>query len=84
MINEKNILQHELIGLTAKVDKSLNPLSKGISGKVVDETTHTLVIGEKRVFKRASQFIFNLPSGKKVEVKGSLLDGKPWDRVKKK
>jgi len=87
MITEGNILQHELIGLKAKVVDSNNKLSIGISGKVVDETTHTLLIEqdskEKRVFKKSSKIVFHLQNKKKVEVDGELLEGKPWNRVKK-
>ncbi len=87
MITPKNLIQHEIIGLKAQVAESSNTLSVGISGKVVDETTHTLVIEkgveEKRVFKKASKLIFQLPTGKKIEVDGTLLEGKPWNRVKK-
>lgn len=88
MISERNIIQHELIGLTAEVANSTNSLSIGIKGMVVDETNHTLLIEgkqkEKRVFKKSSKFIFNLPNQKRVEVEGALLEGRPWDRVKKK
>jgi len=88
MINERNVIQHELIGLTAEVAKSTNPLSVGIKGVVVDETNHTLLVEdkskEKRLFKKSSKFIFNLPNQKRVEVEGTLLEGRPWDRVKKK
>ena len=88
MIDAKNILQHELIGLTAEVVGSTNPLSIGIQGPVVDETTHTLVVEhnskEKRIFKKSSKMVFSLQNGKQVEVEGYLLEGKPWDRIKKK
>ena len=60
----------------------------GLVGVVVDETNHTLLIEdkmkEKRLFKKSSKFIFNLPNQKRVEVEGVLLEGRPWDRVKKK
>ncbi|RZD31643.1 MAG: hypothetical protein CXT77_02010 [uncultured DHVE6 group euryarchaeote] len=38
MITPQNILRHELIGLDTRVSKALNPLSKNIQGKVIDET----------------------------------------------
>lgn len=87
MINPKNILQHELIGLPTQVVSSSNPSSKGISGVTVDETTHTLVVEKdsiaRRVFKKSSTFVFGLPN-ERVEVKGIALDGHPWDRIKKR
>lgn len=88
MITEKNVVHHELIGLPAKVVESSNSLSVGISGDIVDETNHTLLIEhgskEKRIFKKSSKIQLVLPNGKLVEVEGSLLEGRPWDRVKKK
>ena len=58
MINQNNILRHELIGLNAEVSKSLNPLKIGIKGKVMDETQQTLTIrtkkGDKKVLKSIS------------------------------
>jgi len=36
MINENNILRHELIGLNVEIASSLNPLNNGINGKLVD------------------------------------------------
>tara|TARA_Y100000310_G_scaffold314760_1_gene364454 strand:- start:397 stop:660 length:264 start_codon:yes stop_codon:yes gene_type:complete len=83
----QNIVRHELIGLKAKVSKSINPLYKKIKGKVVDETQQTLTIqttkGEKKVLKRLSTFIFDL-NKQKVEVKGSVLIGRAWERIKSK
>ncbi len=88
MITERNIIQHELIGLKAKVIGSSNQLNVGISGKIVDETTHTLLVEQdskdKRIFKKSTKLVFDLPNKNKVEVDGTLLEGKPWDRVKKK
>ncbi|MGD8544361.1 MAG: ribonuclease P protein subunit, partial [Candidatus Bathyarchaeota archaeon] len=41
------ILQHEFIGLNAKVVRSSNSHYVGIKGKVVNETHNTLVITHK-------------------------------------
>ena len=83
-ITPSNLIRHELIGLKARVVESTNPDNLGIEGKVVDETYKTLVIGKKRVFKAQTTLEFTLPSGRKVRVKGSLLEARPWDRIKKK
>ena len=87
-ITPSNLVRHELIGLKAKVVESTNPSNVGIEGKVVDETYKTLIIKqkekEKRIFKAQVVFEFTTPSGKKVRVKGSLLEARPWDRIKKK
>jgi len=82
------ILQGELIGLNAKVTKSPNRSSIGISGKVIDETRNTLVIRQnddnKTIQKETTTFQFTLPSGTVIEVEGNALIGRPEDRVKKK
>jgi len=86
-VTPRNILQHELIGLEARVVESANESHKSIAGRVVDESRNTLVIrqgGEiKRVPKRDATFRFILPDGE-VEVEGKAIHGRPADRVKKK
>jgi ribonuclease P protein subunit POP4 len=88
MINERNLVRHELIGLEVEVKNSANKSQIGIKGRVVDETYKMLVIetkkGEKMIEKKSSVFIFKLPNGKKVEVEGWVLVGRPEDRIKKK
>ena len=82
------IIQNELIGLDAKVAKSTNRDSIGISGTVIDETRNTLVIRhnniDKTVPKETTIFQFTLPNGSTVEVEGNAIMGRPEDRVKKK
>jgi ribonuclease P protein subunit POP4 len=88
MITEKNLVRHELIGLEVKVRKSTNKSQIGIKGRIVDETYNMLVIetkkGEKKIEKKSCVFVFKLPNGKKVEVEGWVLVGRPEDRIKKK
>ncbi|MBT3583126.1 ribonuclease P protein subunit [Candidatus Woesearchaeota archaeon] len=83
----ENIVKHELIGLNAKILSSRNSANEKIAGKIVDETTHTLVIEqagkEKRVFKKCVELAIDL-NGEKIIIKGSDLEGRPWDRVKQK
>ncbi|HDJ04907.1 ribonuclease P protein subunit [Candidatus Bathyarchaeota archaeon] len=82
------ILQHEFIGLKAKVVESKNPYYKGIEGRVVDETRNTFTIlheGEKKIIvKDVAVFHFTLPDGTVVEVDGRVLVGRPEDRVKRR
>jgi ribonuclease P protein subunit POP4 len=82
------VTQSELIGLDAKVAKSTNRNSVGISGKVIDETRNTLVIrqnnSDKVVPKETTIFQFTLSNGSVVEVDGNAIVGRPEDRVKKK
>ena len=84
----RNIINHELIGLPVVVLESLAESYVGLKGKVVDETYNMLVLetsgGEKKVLKSVSKFLFTLPNGRKVVVDGSILIGRPEERLKKK
>ncbi len=86
-ISPKNIVKHELIGLRTKVVKSSNPNHELISGVVINESFQTFVIEtenkKKMIPKKNSIFLFSLPTGQ-VQVDGSMLYGRPEDRVKKK
>jgi RNase P/RNase MRP subunit p29 len=86
MRTSRNINQHELIGLQAQIISSRNPANKQISGKIVDETQHTLLIEhdgkEKRVFKKCIELEIGLGS-EKVRLNGLDIEGRPWDRIKK-
>jgi ribonuclease P protein subunit POP4 len=87
-MTEKNLVRHELIGLEIEIRKSTNKSQIGIKGRVVDETYNMLVIetkkGEKKVEKKSCVFVFKLPNGKRVEVEGWVIVGRPEDRIKKK
>ncbi len=86
MRTTRNITQHELIGLKAEVTKSKNPANVGLAGKIINETQHTLVLDvkgkDKRLFKESIHFQV-LIEGKKIEIDGKVLEGKPWERIKK-
>ena len=83
-----SILQHELIGLNARVVKSLHPNYVGIAGRVIDETRNTLVIQyeneRKIVAKSVVVFYFTMPDGTVVEINGKVIVGRPEDRIKKR
>jgi ribonuclease P protein subunit POP4 len=88
MITPQNILKHELIGLSVEIVKSCNQNLVGIKGRVVDETRNTLLIEkydgkEIRVPKDIAVFRFEL-NDVHVDVIGTLLIGRPEDRLKKK
>lgn len=87
MVKPQDIVRHELIGMDVTIADSTNKEIIGTSGKIVDETRNTLTIdtptGTGTFGKAESVFIFNLPSGERVRVKGDLLLGRPEDRVKK-
>lgn len=82
------ILQHDLIGLNAKVIKSTNSDYVNITGKVLDETRNTVTIlhrnKKKIIIKNAAVFHFTLPDGTIVEVDGKVIVGRPEDRIKKR
>jgi len=84
----ENLVRHELISLEVKVKESTNPSQKGLKGRVIDESFKMLVIetpnGERSVPKEGATFIFTIQDGKKVQVDGDLLLGRPEDRIKKK
>jgi ribonuclease P protein subunit POP4 len=86
-ISPNNLVRHELIGLRTKVVESSNLNHQSISGVVINESLKTLVIetenNEKMIPKNDSIFLFSLPTGQ-VQVDGSILYGRPEDRVKKK
>jgi ribonuclease P protein subunit POP4 len=88
MITPENLIRHEIIGLDAEVVASQNKFQVGIKGLVVDETKNLLAIetkdGVKRIQKKGSEFIFTIPDGKKVKVRGLLLAKRHEDRVKLK
>ncbi len=81
-------MRHEFIGLIAEVEKSANVNMEGIKGTVVDETRDMITIetedGEKRIEKKNSKFIFDLPSGDKISVDGNIIKYRPEDRIKRK
>lgn len=86
-IKPSNIIQHELIGLRARIVSSKNKYLVGIEGVVIDETRNTLIIvheGKPKVIPKAvCVFEFVLPNGLRVSVEGQLLIGAPEDRIKK-
>ncbi|MBI4021509.1 MAG: ribonuclease P protein component 1 [Candidatus Aenigmarchaeota archaeon] len=80
MITPQNLVRHELIGLRVHV--------AAMHGQIVDETRNTLVIEaggrEKIIPKDGHRFTFTLPSGERIAVDGTVLVGRPEDRIKKK
>ena len=81
-------LQHEIIGLNAKIVRSTHTGYVGITGKVIDETRNTLVIRhrtkDKAIVKNTAVFHFTLSDGTIVEVEGNAIVGRPEDRLKKR
>jgi ribonuclease P protein subunit POP4 len=82
----KDIVKHELIGLHTRIADSKNKANIGLAGKIINETKKTIIIktkkGKKMVFKNNVKLEFEL-NEKRITVDGSLLIGRPEDRVKK-
>ncbi len=87
-ITPENLVRHELMGLAVKIVESSDPTQKGVSGKVVGESYNTLTIEhsgrEKDFVKSECVFVFTIPGGRKVQVDGDVIVGRPEDRIKKK
>jgi ribonuclease P protein subunit POP4 len=85
MISPRNILRHELVGLDVSVEEASNPLHRGISGLIIDETRNTLLIrtpcGDRRIPKQYSRFRIILPDGTRVIIEGSALVSAPERRI---
>ncbi len=84
-ITPENIEFHELIGLQARIVKASNPTLMGISGKIIDESKNTLKLITqdliKIIPKKSSFFVFRLPDNTRIKIHGSLILGKPEDRI---
>ena len=92
----RNLHRHELIGLSVEVIHSSDRQILGLTGWVIDETKHLLLLAitptlslealktARRVAvpKKDCTFRFTLPSGEQVEVAGSLLKSKSETRIK--
>ncbi len=88
MITKNNLVHHEFIGLNVSVS-SISNKSLKLRGTVIDETKNTIKVEvnddvEKIIPKTGSIFIFELPTGEKVEINGNILSIRPEDRIKKR
>ncbi len=88
MITKDNLVHHEFIGLKVSVTSISNDSLK-LCGTIIDETKNSIIVEvkediEKRIPKKGSIFLFELPNGDKVEVNGNILSIRPEDRIKKR
>ncbi|MGA2913996.1 MAG: ribonuclease P protein subunit [Methanoregula sp.] len=85
MITPQNVLRHELIGLDVLVSGATNPLQRGLSGHIIDETKNMLILetsqGVKRIPKMHSRFQLRLPCSELVEIDGSVMVLTPEKRI---
>lgn len=79
-----SILKQELIGATVRVSNARNRTLIGLTGIIIDETKHMIIIktekGAKRLIKDAVTLEF---PNQRVRVKGNLFLGRPEERIKK-
>jgi ribonuclease P protein subunit POP4 len=82
-----DIIRYELIGTQARIAHSVHTGYLGLAGQVVAETKNTLTLihqgQSKNIIKDLATFDFSFEDGTTVEVDGSLLVGRPEDRLKK-
>ena len=87
-MKDKDFARNELIGLEVKVSESKNRYSKGIEGKVIDETRNIIIVARKDGTRKSlikAQNTFQFSIGKKIiEIEGKQLVGRPEDRIKKR
>ena len=85
MISSQNVIRHELIGLDVLVSGASNPLHRGLTGRIIDETKNLLVIetskGINRIPKMHSRFQLHLPCSELVEIDGSVMALAPEKRI---
>jgi ribonuclease P protein subunit POP4 len=87
-ITPNNVVRHELTGLPLHIVESTDPnlvcrrgVVFGESKKMIDVRTER---GELRVPKDNSVFDMTLPDGTVLRINGSVLLGRPEDRMKKR
>ena len=82
-----DIICAEFIGTFGEVIKSNHAGYVGLNGPVISETRNTFTISDhgtaKRIVKNLAIFNFKFSDGTIVEIDGSLLVGRPEDRLKK-
>lgn len=83
----KKLLRDELIGRTIEIIGSGNKSCVGISGKIIDETRHLLIIetskGIRKIPKKNNAFQITYLEDK-INVDGALLCDAPAERIKSK
>jgi ribonuclease P protein subunit POP4 len=87
-ISPMKVTEHELVGLQTHIVASNDPNHVCRSGIIVGESKEMLHLdtsyGEKKIPKNICTFDLTLPDGITVRVNGSLLHGRPEDRMKKR
>ncbi len=80
-INNKNILNHELIGLEINVIESSDPKKVGVNGIIIDETKNTIILKNGKILPK-KECVFEFDINEKIIIDGKNLMKKPEDRLK--
>jgi len=85
-MQQSHVVKDELIGKTVTIKECTDPTWENVSGVIVDETQHTLVIETKgqrrRIAKGIATFVIDV-KGTPVPIQGSRLQYRPEERIKK-
>jgi ribonuclease P protein subunit POP4 len=85
MITPKNILSHELIGLSATIITSCQSTILGLSGTIIFETKNMLTLrttaGPKNISKLSAEKMKVLLPSSACFIRGPSLIGRPEDRA---
>ncbi|MFH1638276.1 MAG: ribonuclease P protein subunit [Candidatus Woesearchaeota archaeon] len=87
MLTPENVTRHDLIGLGIKIVKSSNKALVGKRGKIVDESRNTITISKGKSLNKLIKSTITFQTiigGKKVEVEGKVMIGRPEERLKKR
>ena len=82
----KELVRHELIGLSIKILDAANQRLVGLQGKVIDETKNMIIIKsneyQKKIIKGQVKMEIKI-GNEKVMIDGKYLVGKPHERIRK-
>lgn len=80
-INDKNLLNHEMIGLKVRVVESSDPNRKNTTGKIIDETKNTFLLEDDKILPK-KECVFEFDIGEKIIVDGKKIIKTPQERLK--
>jgi ribonuclease P protein subunit POP4 len=87
-IAPENIVRHELTGLATHIVESSDPTLVCRSGVILGESKEMIRLdtksGEITLPKSVCVFDITLPNGAIVRIDGTVLRGRPEDRMKKR
>ncbi|MEB3862073.1 MAG: ribonuclease P protein subunit [Desulfurococcales archaeon] len=86
-ITRRNLANHPLIGLKARILSYPDPTIRGLEGTITGDNRRTLTLDtgnrEVLILKAHAILLIEIPGGGWARVKGELLTGTPPDRAKR-